>query len=285
MANYPLIRKASGEKEPFSQEKFKNSLKRSGADNELIERILDKILPWLREEMPTKEIYRKAFSLLRSEKRSLAARYSLKKAIMELGPEGYPFEQFIAFLLMLFGYKTKTGIYVQGHCVQHEVDVLAEKKQLQCFIECKYFNSQDKYANVQVPLYIQSRFLDIVKQRKSMSEFSGCRFEGWIVTNTRFTSDALEFGYCVGLNMLSWNYPQAGSLKDMVEQKAAYPVTALTQLNRAQKKQFLREGIVACLQLREDYTLLNKLDITDIKRKRIIEELEDLLSALPAQVN
>lgn len=285
MTNQPVIRKASGEREPFSQEKFRNSLKRSGADNELIERILDKILPWLKEEMPTKEIYRKAFSLLKSEKHSLAARYSLKKAIMELGPDGYAFEQFISFLLVLDGYHTKTGIYVQGHCVQHEVDVVAEKTDRQCFIECKYFNSQEKYANVQVPLYIQSRFLDIVKQRKSSSEFSDYRFEGWIVTNTRFTSDALEFGNCVGLVMLSWDYPHTRSLKDMVEQKAAFPVTALTQITRAQKKLLLREGIVACLQLREDYTLLDKLDVSDNKRRRIVEEIEDLLTARPGQVH
>ena len=41
----------------------------------------------------TKEIYRRAFSMLRKASAHLAAEYKLKKAFQELGPSGYPFEK------------------------------------------------------------------------------------------------------------------------------------------------------------------------------------------------
>jgi hypothetical protein len=41
----------------------------------------------LKEGMTTSEIYGHAFSLLKKYHVSLAARYSLKQAIMDLGPE------------------------------------------------------------------------------------------------------------------------------------------------------------------------------------------------------
>lgn len=278
MNNPPLVQKASGEKEPFSQEKLENSMKRAGASDDVIASVIEIITPWLHEGVTTKEIYKKAFALLKQGKRSTAARYSLKKAIMELGPTGYPFEQFIGKLLETGGYKTEVGLLVKGHCVQHEVDVLATQNNKQCFIECKYYNSQGKFGNVKVPLYIHSRFKDIVSQRNTLDEFKGYSFEGWCVTNTRFTTDAIDYGNCAGLRMISWDHPRGNSLKDLIEKDKVFPITAITLLNKQQKGIFMEEGIVICRQLIENPELLEKLGVNDSKKKNILNEAKDLCS-------
>ena len=40
-----------------------------------------------------------AFNLLKANSKFVAAKYQLKRAIMELGPSGYPFESFISEVL------------------------------------------------------------------------------------------------------------------------------------------------------------------------------------------
>lgn len=278
MSNYPLIKKASGELQPFSSSKLENSLRRAGAEDELIQEIVKDVQSWLTEGMTTRNIYARAFILLRRKKRSLAARYSLKNAIMQLGPTGFPFEQFIGQVFKQQGFDVLVGQEINGKCVTHEVDVIATANGTQRLVECKYYNSQDKFASVQVPLYIRSRVDDIIKMRKSMPEFKDLSFEGWIVTNTRFTSDALSFGTCSGLNLLSWNHPQENGLKDLIEQFSVFPITTLTLLTKAEKQILIDKDIVHCRQLLQHPEILNSLDLKDDKRRKIMEEVSDLCS-------
>ncbi len=270
------VKKATGEKEPFSLEKLENSLKRVGADKESVSKITNEINNWIYEGISTKKIYRQAFRLLKKNKTGMAARYKLKKAIMELGPTGYPFEHFVGQLISHHGYEVEIGKIIQGQCVQHEVDVVATGNNKQFFVECKFYNSQGKQANVRVPLYIRSRVDDIIRKRESLPEFSKLSFKGWVVTNTRFTSEALEYGKCAGLHMLSWDYPKGHSLKDMIEKERFFPVTALTALNQLQKQVLLDEGIVLCRQICNTPEVVNKLDISNAKKKDLLEEVNKL---------
>lgn len=276
MTRTTLIRKASGEKEAFSQKKLKESLKRVGADKEAIRQIADEINNWIHEGVTTKNIYKQAFRLLKKHKEGPAARYKIKKAIMELGPTGYPFEHFVGQLIKHYGFETEVGQVLQGQCVQHEVDVMATGKGKQIFVECKFYNSQGKYANVKVPLYIRSRVDDIVKKRKLLPEFSNVDFQGWIVTNTRFTSDAIEYGKCSGLHLISWDYPKGHSLREMIEKEGLFPVTTLTSINKLQKQILLDEGIVLCLQICRNPKLADKLDMSPVKIRKLIEEVNEL---------
>src|SRR5688572_21304966 len=97
------IKKASGELSEFSDEKLKASLLRSGASEETATQVLETVREHLYEGMPTKKVYRIAFNELKKTKRPVAARYKLKRAIMELGPSGFPFEKYIAEILKAQG--------------------------------------------------------------------------------------------------------------------------------------------------------------------------------------
>lgn len=277
MSNRVIIEKHSGEKEAFDPQKLYNSLQRTGAPVALIKKVKQAIKPHLTEGVTTKEIYHRAFQQLRKLQRTAAARYSLKRAIMELGPSGYPFEHFVGELLRNMGYEIKVGEMVQGQCIRHEVDVVAHNDHQQFMVECKFYNSQGKYCNVRVPLYIHSRFNDIEKRWKSTPGLEKRSFHGWVVTNTRFTDDAMEYARCVGLRMVSWDYPRNESLKDMIEQTGLFPITVLTLLNRKQKQTLLEKNIVLCRQLRDKSGILDQLSLTQSKKRKVLEEINSLL--------
>ncbi|MDD4107279.1 MAG: ATP cone domain-containing protein, partial [Prolixibacteraceae bacterium] len=140
--NVILVKKASGEKEPFDAEKLRRSLQNSGAEDRLIEKIVADINAWIYPDVTTKKIYSRAFSLLRRERTAAAMRYKLKQAIMELGPTGYPFENFIGEIFKNQGFKIEVGIVTEGNCVTHEMDVIATNNKIQHLVECKYSKDQ-----------------------------------------------------------------------------------------------------------------------------------------------
>lgn len=284
-----FVRKASGELEQFSAEKLRGSLKRSGADDGVIEEIIDEIVGWIEElngnsaPPTTRNIYNKAFTLLRRMTSGNAARYKLKNAMMEMGPTGHPFEYFMGEVYRLLGYEhIEVAQVLRGHCLTHEVDVvatrrLAGEKMDQLIVECKYYQSTGKNANVQVSLYVHSRMQDIFGVRKKMPEYANYTFRGGIATNTRFSSDAIAYGEYAGLKLLSWDYPRGNGLRDIIDRERIYPITVLTTLTRTQKDLLMNRGIVICRQLKENPEIINELSLPPTRLRKLHEELAGLL--------
>ena len=272
-----LVRKASGEEEPFSAEKLKSSLRNAGADEDVVDEVTMDIMQWIYEGVTTTKIYARAFSVLQQKKNHLAAKYKLKKAILELGPTGYPFEHFVGKILEYKGYSTLVGQIIKGHCVSHEVDVIATSGNEQHLIECKYSQSPGKTVSVQVPLYVRSRVNDIIIKQQQSGLYQGFTFFGWVVTNTRFTTDASDYGNCCGLRLLSWDYPAGNGLKDIIDREKIFPVTVLNQLSNIRKKMLLEKDIVICRQLIEKPEVLEYLQLTNKEHKALMNELEAIL--------
>ena len=273
------IIKASGEKAPFEIGKVKHSLERAGADKLLVEEIVQEIDKAIYEGMTTKKIYQMAFKILRRKSRVSASRYKLKKALMELGPSGYPFEKFVGALLSQEDFETKLGVIVKGNCVQHEVDVIAEKDNKHYMIECKYHSDQGRFCNVKIPLYIHSRFLDVEKQWGKQQGHKTKFHQGGVYTNTRFTTDAIQYGTCVGLMLTSWDYPKGKGLKERIDKSGLHPLTSLTTLTKAEKSKLLDKGIVLCKDINENPSLLEQIGIAKQRQKKILEDSEELCTA------
>jgi len=276
MSKKTMIRKVSGDMEPFSRNKLMSSLHRSGADDETVNSVLLDVESWVYDGITTKKIYDRAFALLRKKQLGIAARYKLKNAMMELGPTGYPFEFFVGQVFKRMGFHVEVGQVLQGHCVTHEVDVIATKDMNQHFVECKYYQSTGKNANVQVPMYIRSRVDDLINFRKNLPEYAGYTFHGVVVTNTRFTSDAISFGECTGLQLLSWDYPVGNGLKEIIDEEHIFPVTVLTKLLNAEKQQLMEKGIVICSQLLENPAALTHIGLDEVRQRKVLEEVRYL---------
>jgi hypothetical protein len=276
MAKKTMIRKVSGDMEPFSRNKLQASLHRSGADDQTVDSVIGDVESWVSDGMTTKKIYDRAFALLRKKQLGIAARYKLKNAMMELGPTGYPFEIFVGEVFRQLGFQVEVGQVLQGRCVTHEVDVIATRETEQHFIECKYYQSTGKNANVQVPMYIRSRVDDLIRFRKDLPAYAGFSFHGAVVTNTRFTTDAISFGECTGLQMLSWDYPAGKGLKEVVDEKRIFPITVLTKLTRTEKQQLLDQGVVLCSQLAGQPELLSRLGVDERRLQKLLQEVRFL---------
>ncbi len=270
------IIKSSGEKVKFSLGKLRNSLKRTGADNTIVESIIEKVMAELYQGISTKEIYNRAFALLRNKKSYLASKYKLKKAIYELGPTGFPFERFVSAILKYSGYKTEVGKILQGRCVTHEIDVIAHKNNKTTIVECKFHSEQGLNCNVKIPLYINSRYQDVSSFWNTNAKNETTLSKGWVVTNTRFTKDALQYGNCCGLYLLSWDYPKNDGLKDRIDRLGLYPITVSTLLTNREKQFLLSRDMVLCRALIGDVFYLDHLGISDLRKKKILNEINQL---------
>src|SRR5487761_1959785 len=136
-----LIAKADGTTEPFAAEKLLKSLVQAGAPQEVAARITHEIEKELYDGVTTGEIYSRAFSRLRHEHRGTAARYSLKRAVLDFGPSGFPFEAYIAELFRAEGHHATIDQLVQGACVEHEVDVIVKQGATTIYTEAKFHNT------------------------------------------------------------------------------------------------------------------------------------------------
>jgi hypothetical protein len=260
--------KASGERARFSLDKLRNSLRRSGADDHSISQIVDVVRDELYQGISTREIYNRAYALLKKKKSVFASKYKLKKAIYELGPTGFPFERFIAAILKYSGYQVEVGRFMAGKCVKHEVDVIAQKNSDYVVIECKFHGDPARKCNVKVPLYIHARYRDIIAVERTKNPT-----EGWVVTNTQFTSDATDYGKCSGLYLLSWDQPADNAIKDRIDRLGLYPITVSTLLTQREKQFLLSRDVVLCRQLDQDRFYLDHLGISDKRKKAILDEV------------
>ncbi len=273
------IKKSSGELEQFSFEKLKKSLQKSDASSEEINSIIKTIKLQLYNEITSKEIYKKAFRLLKKSNRIYASKYSLKRAIFDLGPTGYPFERLVGAILKQKGYKTQVSVQLQGECVTHEIDVLAEKEGNTFTIECKFHSNIKTVSNVKIPLYINSRFLDVQKKWNTNPNKATFLKQGWLVTNTRFTEDAINYGKCVELILLSWNYPKGNGISKNIDAFGLYPITTLTTLTKKEKKLLIESDIILTQELAFASHKLKQLKFSATKIKKVISEAQKLCNS------
>ena len=272
------IKKSSGKTAIFSEEKLRNSLKRVGATPDQIDSVITEISDKLHDGITTKKIYRMAFSLLKESSRHIAAKYHLKQAIMELGPSGFPFETFVGEILSAQNYSTQVGVTVEGKCVSHEIDVIAKREHIQLMVECKYHNLAGTFCDVKIPLYIHARFNDVSYVWKQSSD--SLHYQGWLVTNTRFSSDAIQYGTCAGLKLIGWDYPEQESLKALIDKLSLYPVTCLTSLTRSEKQWLLDRRIVLCKEMYNNDQLLKQMEIKPSRMNIIRQEIHQLCKSI-----
>ncbi|WP_439185064.1 restriction endonuclease [Carboxylicivirga taeanensis] len=276
LSNY-LIEKASGEKVYFEGQKLVDSLIRSGASQELANQILQAISLELHDGMQTSEIYQKAYHILKKQERKTAANYRLKQAVFQLGPSGYPFEYFVGELFKARGFKVEVGKLVNGYSVRHEIDVIATNSHKHIFVECKFHNYQGTKTNVIVPMYIRSRFNDLNRARQFDDQLKETNTQGWIITNTRFTEDAIKFGRDYGLTLLGWDYPAKGNLKDWIELENLHPITCLSSITQKEKKALLDKGVVMCNDLYKKIMTRDTLPLKPRNLRACKRELKDFI--------
>lgn len=266
-----LVTKADGTTEYFKVEKLRRSLRRAGAAPEEVNTIVTQLSGTLRDKMSTQEIYREAFTLLRDQQAPAAARYSLRRALFSLGPTGFPFELFLSRLFERDGYKTQTGIMLSGKCAEHEIDVAAFKTDHSFVAEAKFHSRPGVKSDLQVAMYSYARLLDLKEARICDEDICGIK-EFWLITNTKFTSAAERYAKCVGVKLLSWDYPRQNNLHDRIQKAGIYPITVLQTLSTAQIESLIARNIVICSDILEKPHLLRHLHLSTKKQEAVLAE-------------
>lgn len=273
MQNQILITKFTGEKEVFDPQKLRDSLARARAHPEVTKKIVAHIESEIKDGMSTKEIYRHAFELLKKEEKPAAARYSLKKAVMELGPTGFAFEKLVAEIFRAKGFETEVDVEMLGECVPHEVDVVAWNENKLIVVEAKFHNQIGLKSDLKVVLYIKARFDDLAQ---TVFEYSKKRKidESWLVTNTKFSRQAITYAECKNMKLVGWNYPAKGNLQDLIEDAGLHPITCLTSLTQKEERALMAVGVVLCKQARENLDIVAQAGISEKRIQQMIAEID-----------
>ncbi|MCK9578115.1 hypothetical protein M0R01_01305 [bacterium] len=262
---------SSGEREVFSEKKIFYSLRRSGASKETANKIVNEVKEASRQDMRTSDIFRLAKRNLEADQMKIALKFSLKESIKALGPAGFIFEKYVAEIFKQYNYSVKIGQIISGRCITYEMDLIAKKEKVIYLGECKYRNQPGEKIDVNVCLKEFALLSDVRKGRYFANDID-CSLQSLIITNTKFTEQAIKYCECEGLYMLGWRYPKEGGLEKLIEDKKLYPITILPSF-----KKYLMDFFVG----RNMMLAKNILEIKDIAKfaqtaKISVKSMQDL---------
>ncbi|MEM7263034.1 MAG: ATP cone domain-containing protein [Planctomycetota bacterium] len=270
----PLVVKVNGETEPFDEEKLRISLARTGASPGTIDKVVEKLRRELPPRITTRRLYKRAFAFLKRGHRSAAARYSLSRAVRNMGPHGYAFERLVGALFGAEGWEADYDRTLPGMHVTHEVDVIARGPKT-LFMECKHRLRHGAKCDVKVALYVAARAADLRAAVDAKRSDARPFDEFWLVTSGEFTLDAIAYAEGVGLKLLGWNHPEDNGLRLRIERAKLHPLTCLTSLDKRHKQALIEKKVVLCRELLEEPTLLTDVGVRN--SRRVLAEIRSLL--------
>lgn len=258
----------------YDPAKVVQSLKNSGVSEGAINIVLKKIEAKKFDTVTTDKLYDLIYKLVRKfEDKYSASIYSLKQALMRLGPDGYPFEDYIAKILQAQGYNAETRMVYESNCVPHELDVVCDD----FFVECKYHNKGGLTTPVKDVMYSHARFLDL----KDASKNKGYDFKKvWVATNTKFSPDSIKYCEYWGVKLWGWNYKGKESLSYIIDKNQYYPITLLPSVGKASFKILYNNNILLITELcKNNDASLRKMGLYEEEIKKIRIDCEKIILA------
>lgn len=268
------IHKSTGEQVEFDEKKISSSSKRAGATDELAKEVVREVRKKVKKGDSTDDVYKQVLSCLIDKDSRVAARYSLKRAIMRLGPAGYVFERYVGAIMHEHGYKTATGLIVKGKCITHEVDLVAHRDDVHIIGEAKYHNRAGIHSGAKDALYTWARFQDIVARMEKVEPEKN-KHESWLFTNTKVSRDVREYANCVGMTVVSWKYSNRTSLRDLIEKKALYPITIIPSIKQKELERLSLHKTIFALDLLK-YSAEEISVMAGMKRNRAEKILKEI---------
>lgn len=256
--------KYSGGIEPFDPHKIEYTVQEAGGSKKLAREAVETVKKNFHKNMKTGEILNLLLKFLKKEP-GVSERYDLKRAVMSLGPSGFPFETFFANVLEHYGYKTKVGEKLIGNNVVYEIDIIAQKIGGKKFmIECKYHNKLGTMTKIQKAEKTYRTFLKLQKYKFD---------QAWLATNTKCSQETINYAEKINLKITSWAYPKNNSLVMLIENKKLYPITILKSLPNHIKEKLYNSKILIARDLLE-YDTKKLKQITELTKEEIKETLQ-----------
>lgn len=272
------VTKADESKQLFNREKVVQTCLRLGADYNTALLIVGQLERRLYDGIPTREILQLIFSLMRKYKPAVKYLFDLRRGIslMESKPE---FEVFVRALLLNNGFDVQPNTILRGFCGLHEVDALASKDGLTYFVEAKHHVNYHAFTGLDESRIARAILEDV--NEGYMRGVTNLKIDrAMIVTNTRYSEHAINYGQCRNILQIGWASPEIG-LRDMVEKNKLYPLSCLRGVSTGIRLKLVDVGIVLIKQLLDQdshyigrKTGLSKLEVsTLIEKARLTTEM------------
>lgn len=278
MKKQVTVVKSNGDVQIFDSKKLFDSLIRAGASIPTVHKIVEHIEAELEDGVSTMDIYRHAFDLLHREHVVVATRYSLRRALLELGPSGFVFERVVCEIFRAKGYEAVTDQVVYGGCVEHELDVVAWKENELVMIEAKFHNELGLKSDLKVALYVKARFEDLANATFNYGGMERKMTRGILITNTKFTDHAIRYAECNNLELIGWNYPKLHNLEDLITETKTQPLTCLTSLSLVEKQNLVKAELLLCKDIVARKAELATLGVDADKVDVVVDEAHKILS-------
>lgn len=220
-----------GEKELFSLAKVFRSARRAGASKDLAQKVARQIEKSIYPGIKTSEIFKKVNQFLKKEDKGSSLRFNLKEAMKKMGPSGFPFEKYIGDIFSVHGYDVSLNRKIKGKFAVHEIDFLARDSKTLYIGECKYRTYPGERIDLAIVLGVYAKFLDL-KGGNYFRLPKSVELKPMMVTNAKFSSQAIRYAKGVGVGLLGWKYPLNRGLETMIEKEQLYPITILPSLKR-----------------------------------------------------
>ena len=103
-----------------------------------------------------------------------------------------------------------------------------------------------------------------------------------IVTNTRYSDHAIQYGKCKNLIQIGWTSPEHFGLRDAIEQNKLYPLSCLRGVSVEARLRLVNSGIVLIKQLLEQdkSTIEKKTGLPQTTLTSIIEKAQHSANTL-----
>ena len=242
-----------------------------GASHEEAIKIARQIETRIYEGITTRKILQMIYSLMRKQKPAVKHLFDLKYGIslMVSKPE---FEAFVRILLVHSGFKVEPNTILRGLCGEHEADAIATKDGLTHFVEVKHHSGYHTLTGLDESRIARAILEDVTEgYSQGLTRIKIDR--AMIVTNTRYSEHAINYGRCRGILQVGWASPEGFGLREMVEKHRLYPLSCLRGINAKVRLRLVEAGIVVIKQLLEqDFRYIERK--TQLPRETVLSLME-----------
>jgi hypothetical protein len=221
-----------------------------GASRQVANEVAEKVESRLYHGITTAKILQLIFSFMRKHEPNIRNLFDLRKglSLMSSKPE---FEKFVQVLLSRNGFEVSPNQILKGKCVEHEVDAIARKNGVTYFVEAKHHSSYHASTGLDESR-IARAVLEDVNEGFILGKTNLKIDEAMIVTNTRYSEHAMQYGKCRNILQIGWSSPMNLSLQNMIEEKNLYPLSCLRDLREEVRMKLVNFGIVLIQQMNEE---------------------------------
>lgn len=242
-----MVTKADSSRQQFDRNKIVATCMRMGATKQDAEEIAGKIESRVYDGMPTAKVLQMIFQFIHKYKPQASRLYDLRRGLswMNSKPE---FEKFVQILLANIGFEVVPNKILKGKCIEHEVDAIARKDGVTYFVEAKHHYNYHAFTGLDESR-IARAVLEDVSEGFNLGLTDLKIDEAMIVTNTKYSEQAMQYGICRNILQIGWSTPADLGLRDIILEKSLYPLSCIRGLKTDVRLQLVDSGIILINQL------------------------------------